>query len=150
MTFKNVDTPCIGICSTVYGDHVCRGCKRFANEIIEWNTYNPSQKSDILARLNMLSTEIAKRYLLVTDAALLQQACKNLNVRYREEFAPLTWAYMLIKMRSDKIDDAKQYGFEILPEFIELTLQQIAGKIDLELFMLSEQFLQTKDNLALD
>ncbi|MEM9624509.1 MAG: DUF1289 domain-containing protein, partial [Pseudomonadota bacterium] len=33
-------TPCVGICSTTYGDLVCRGCKRFAHEIVQWNAYD--------------------------------------------------------------------------------------------------------------
>ena len=28
-------TPCVGICSTTYGDDVCRGCKRFSFEVIK-------------------------------------------------------------------------------------------------------------------
>ncbi|MEO1955257.1 MAG: DUF1289 domain-containing protein, partial [Gammaproteobacteria bacterium] len=39
---RSVKTPCIGVCSTVFGDEVCRGCKRFQNEVIEWNSYNNS------------------------------------------------------------------------------------------------------------
>ena len=26
-------TPCIGVCSTTYGDDICRGCRRFRHEI---------------------------------------------------------------------------------------------------------------------
>ncbi|HBZ99754.1 MAG TPA: DUF1289 domain-containing protein, partial [Pseudomonas sp.] len=28
MSSQRIKTPCIGLCSTVYGDVVCRGCKR--------------------------------------------------------------------------------------------------------------------------
>ncbi len=27
-------TPCVGMCSTTYGDLVCRGCRRFSHEIV--------------------------------------------------------------------------------------------------------------------
>ena len=37
-------TPCVGICSTTYGDDVCRGCKRFIHEVINWNSFNPEEK----------------------------------------------------------------------------------------------------------
>jgi len=36
-------TPCVGLCSTVFGDTVCRGCMRFVHEVIDWNKYNPEQ-----------------------------------------------------------------------------------------------------------
>ncbi len=37
-------TPCAGRCSTVFGDSVCRGCRRFNHEVIQWNTYTPEQR----------------------------------------------------------------------------------------------------------
>ncbi|MCA4075779.1 DUF1289 domain-containing protein, partial [Pseudomonas kurunegalensis] len=36
MSNKSIKTPCVGLCSTVYGDTVCRGCKRFHHEVINW------------------------------------------------------------------------------------------------------------------
>ncbi|WP_317135104.1 DUF1289 domain-containing protein [Piscirickettsia litoralis] len=44
-------TPCVGLCSTVYGDDVCRGCKRFYHEIIDWNQYDINQKQKNLVAL---------------------------------------------------------------------------------------------------
>lgn len=39
VTMKDLRTPCIGICSTTsLGDRVCRGCKRYAAEVIDWNS----------------------------------------------------------------------------------------------------------------
>ena len=40
-------TPCLGICSTTYGDDVCKGCKRFVHEVIGWNKYETSEKESI-------------------------------------------------------------------------------------------------------
>ena len=45
-------TPCAGRCSTVFGDHVCRGCRRFNHEVIQWNTYTPEQQQTIWKRLD--------------------------------------------------------------------------------------------------
>jgi hypothetical protein len=36
MPNQTIKTPCVGLCSTVYGDLVCRGCKRFHHEVINW------------------------------------------------------------------------------------------------------------------
>ncbi|MCF8976542.1 DUF1289 domain-containing protein, partial [Pseudomonas edaphica] len=33
MSNQAIKTPCVGLCSTVYGDLVCRGCKRFHHEV---------------------------------------------------------------------------------------------------------------------
>lgn len=45
-------TPCAGRCSTVFGDAVCRGCRRFNHEVIQWNTYNEAQRLAVWRRLD--------------------------------------------------------------------------------------------------
>jgi predicted Fe-S protein YdhL (DUF1289 family) len=144
MKFKNTDTPCIGVCSTVYGDDVCRGCHRFATEVIEWNTYQTEQKSVILSRLNEISSEISAKYLKVTDKELLQHQCKSLGIRFRLEFHPVTWAYMLIKMRPDRIEAPELYGFKVNSDFAHLNMRQLLELIDTEIFKKSLQVLQSE------
>lgn len=45
-------TPCAGRCSTVFGDQVCRGCRRFNHEVIQWNTYTAEQRLAVWKRLD--------------------------------------------------------------------------------------------------
>ena len=45
-------TPCAGRCSTVFGDLVCRGCRRFNHEVIQWNTYTAEQRLMVWKRLD--------------------------------------------------------------------------------------------------
>ena len=45
-------TPCAGRCSTVFGDLVCRGCRRFNHEVIQWNTYTAEQRLSVWKRLD--------------------------------------------------------------------------------------------------
>jgi uncharacterized protein len=62
-------TPCVGICSTTYGDLVCRGCKRFAHEIVQWNGYEAHQQKLIWSRLQSLRDEVVEHTLSVIDEA---------------------------------------------------------------------------------
>jgi len=72
MTSNHRRTPCVGICSTTYGDLVCRGCKRFAHEIVQWNGYAGEQQRTIWSRLLQLRESVIDRYLtLVNEATLL-------------------------------------------------------------------------------
>jgi hypothetical protein len=64
-------TPCIGICSTTYGDLVCRGCKRFAHEIVGWNGYDGAQRGAVWARLLALRGGATRHFVEVVDAGLL-------------------------------------------------------------------------------
>lgn len=45
-------TPCAGRCSTVFGDSVCRGCRRFNHEVINWNRYTAEEKAAVWQRLD--------------------------------------------------------------------------------------------------
>jgi len=58
MSNKSIKTPCVGLCSTVYGDTVCRGCKRFHHEVINWNGYDDAQKRAVWLRLEQLLVQV--------------------------------------------------------------------------------------------
>ena len=70
----NKRTPCVGICSTTYGDLVCRGCKRFAHEIVQWNGYDAAQQDAVRERLTRLRDEILETLLVCDEPSLLQAA----------------------------------------------------------------------------
>jgi len=57
----------VGICSTTYGDLVCRGCKRFAHEIVQWNGYEKHQQQQIWSRLQSLRDEVVAHTVSVID-----------------------------------------------------------------------------------
>jgi len=46
---------------------VCRGCKRFAHEIVQWNGYDREQQARIWERLGRLRDEVVSQNLQVTD-----------------------------------------------------------------------------------
>ena len=67
-------TPCVGICSTTYGDLVCRGCKRFAHEIVQWNGYDATQQDAVRERLTRVRDEVLDALLICDNHSLLQAA----------------------------------------------------------------------------
>lgn len=73
-------TPCIGICSTTYGDLVCRGCKRFAHEIVAWNGFAEAQRDVVWARLRRLLAESVRAHVHIADWALLRAAAQRAGV----------------------------------------------------------------------
>src|SRR5437868_5427407 len=74
---QNTETPCVGICSTIYGDNVCRGCFRSAQEVVDWNAYQQDQKLLILQRLNQNITEVISSKLHIFDSDLLKSKCQH-------------------------------------------------------------------------
>ena len=79
---KSVKTPCIGVCSTVFGDEVCRGCKRFQHEIIKWNAYDDIQKRSVLNRLELLKVQIMQSKVSITDEGLLRSKLQEYKVKF--------------------------------------------------------------------
>ena len=73
-------TPCIGICSTTYGDLVCRGCKRFAHEVVGWNGFEDSQRALVWQRLGQLLRESVGACVAVEDAARLRTAAASCDL----------------------------------------------------------------------
>jgi predicted Fe-S protein YdhL (DUF1289 family) len=52
---ENVDSPCIGICSTLFDD-VCKGCGRTIIEVSNWVAYSPEEKKQVWARITAEGT----------------------------------------------------------------------------------------------
>src|SRR5690554_3098075 len=77
MNLPTIKTPCVGVCTTALGDDVCRGCKRYSHEVIDWNSYNNEQKLAIETRLVRLLTTIIQNKLFIVDEKKLQWQLDN-------------------------------------------------------------------------
>lgn len=137
-----VPTPCIGVCSTGIGDAVCRGCKRYAHEVIHWNGYSDEQKQAIDRRLDQLLSQIVTAKLRVTDAALLEQCLNAQQIRYSRHRSPPVWVFELLRVGANQIQDSRDFGFVIDPSYRNLTLVMLREQIDREFFLLSEAHYQ--------
>jgi len=138
---KSVKTPCIGICSTVFGDEVCRGCKRFQHEIIEWNTYNDTEKGSVLNRLELLKVQIMQSKISVTDQDLLKSRLLDYKVKFDETNDSLCWVFDLLRSGSQSIEKPSDFGFELKVSSVP-NLSELKKVMEEELFQLSEAHYQ--------
>ncbi|WP_434458475.1 DUF1289 domain-containing protein [Stutzerimonas urumqiensis] len=138
MTTAPLKTPCVGLCSTVYGDVVCRGCKRFHHEVINWNLYSNDEKRAVLRRLGALLAQVMESKVDVFDAGLLRAQLDARQIRYSPEQSPYCWAYGLLAKGARLIRCIEAYGVALLPEFRERTLVELRDVVDREFFLLSE------------
>lgn len=134
----SVKTPCIGVCSTGIGDSVCRGCKRFAHEVIAWNSYSPEQKAVVDRRLGDFLSQCVSNKLRVTDKALLQWQLQVQQIVYATQHDEYCWAYSLIKAGASQVERTEDYGFEVDLAFRSMSLTQLRELIDQEFFILSQ------------
>ena len=138
---KSVKTPCIGICSTVFGDEVCRGCKRFQHEIIEWNTYNDTEKGSVINRLELLKVQIMQSKISVTDQDLLKSKLLDYKVKFDETNDSLCWVFDLLRSGSQSIEKPSDFGFELKVSSVP-NLSELKKVMEEELFQLSEAHYQ--------
>ena len=138
---RSVKTPCIGVCSTVFGDEVCRGCKRFQNEVIDWNSYQDSQKIAVLSRLESLKTQIMESKISIVNKKLLQNQLDTLDIKYVIEDNPFCWVFDLLRQASQSIDSLQDFGV-VLKGGVENNLFELKKVIESELFILSEAHFQ--------
>ena len=82
---KRRPTPCVGICSTTFGDLVCRGCKRFSHEIVDWNSYDDSQKEIIWERLEKIKEQVVGQIVKRKDEKLFQSAIEAQKISEQQE-----------------------------------------------------------------
>lgn len=107
-------TPCIGICSTTYGDMICRGCKRFAHEIVAWNGYTDDQRERVWHRLYALRDEATALYVAVADARTLRDAALQTKVERSTNMSLLTMGYEVLRRRALDLSDLSEIGLGAL------------------------------------
>ena len=138
MLDRPVKTPCIGVCSTGIGDSVCRGCKRFCHEVIDWNSYSEEQKRIIDSRLAGFLSQCVSNKLRVTDRALLQWQLQVQQVRHMAHHDEYCWVFSLLKAGAGQIDNTADFGFEVDLRYRDLPLAELRDNIDQEFLILSQ------------
>ena len=138
---RKVKSPCVGVCSTVFGDQVCRGCKRFHHEVIEWNGYTDIQKETVWNRLESLKVLIMKSKIFIENQVLLQSKLDSLKISYYDKVDPYCWVFDLIKQASQSINDLSEFGLKPLFE-PDVELVELKRLIEEELFTLSDAHYQ--------
>ena len=138
MLDRPVKTPCIGVCSTGIGDLVCRGCKRFVHEVVDWNGYSVQHNRIVDGRLaQFLAQCMANRFEVVNETVLKAQLELQL-IRYDQGHAPLCWVFAILKAGASQITDPSLFGFAVLPWCRDKSLRQLRDEVDEEYFQLSQ------------
>ena len=133
---KKIKTPCIGICSTVFGDEVCRGCKRFVHEVIDWNAYEDEQKSLVLERLKHFTEQVLSGKIKVIDQQRFFQSLKVVGVSTRQSLA--TAVLDFLRKSSRQIDDLSEHGLAPMPEYRVFSAEELKLMIEEEILILSQ------------
>lgn len=105
-----VPTPCAGICSTTFGDTVCRGCRRYLHEVIDWNRYTDDQKKLVWQRLDALPAQILPHYFRIEDPALLAKHLSAYRIPHRPASGPWVQLLALLKSTARQAKNLETFG----------------------------------------
>ena len=120
---KRSSTPCLGICSTTFGDEVCKGCKRFSHEIVSWTKYSLEEREIINDRLEKFKIKILQHRFKVYDSKLLSSRLDEKAINFNHSLDPITWIFDLFRAAGSQEFDLNKYGIESLNHFNPKTIK---------------------------
>jgi len=132
---KRSSTPCLGICSTTFGDEVCKGCKRFSHEIVSWTKYSLEEREIVNDRLEKFKVQILEQRFEIIDKDLFETKLEEKAINFNHSLDPLTWIFDLFRAAGSQSFDIEGFGIKQLSEFDSKTIRD---EINKELLELSE------------
>ncbi|TCM69805.1 hypothetical protein EC844_10264 [Acinetobacter calcoaceticus] len=106
-------TPCVGRCSTVFGDAVCRGCRRFNHEVIQWNSYTLEQRMAVWTRLDAQLDQILVPMLPLAQISVVEQFILSKRVRVLDSASLGRKLYQALKICEKNKNLAEDSGLGI-------------------------------------
>ena len=131
-------TPCIGICSTTFGDDVCKGCKRFSHEITNWGKFSSDERAVVNSGLEQFKATILEEKFTISDSSLFESKMNEFSINFNSSLEPITWIFDLLRASSNKDLNLNDFGVEISPAFLDLSLIELRDLINQEMLQLSE------------
>lgn len=135
MKKNKASTPCLGICSTTYGDNVCKGCKRFVHEVINWNKYSIPEKELVNHRLEEFKLTVLQDRFSITNSDLLASKLRENGINFNDALNPLTWVFDLLRAAGSQSLDLDQFG---ITSHENIALAELKDQIYVEFLELSE------------
>ena len=126
MTQQLIRSPCVGLCSTTYGDLVCRGCRRTSKEITDWPGFDETQKHAIINRLDTQIAHAFQSVFVIDDQDMLKQQLQRLQIHYDINRSSWSWLFVLLVKKHGAITDPSDYGFRVLDNTLLSTLTRNA------------------------
>ncbi|PWB15729.1 MULTISPECIES: DUF1289 domain-containing protein [Acinetobacter] len=122
-------TPCAGRCSTVFGDAVCRGCRRFNHEVIQWNTYSTVQQNAVWIRLDAQLDQILVPMLPFADLRHVEGFVLSKRVRLRPEASKGRKLYHALKICEKNKNFTQESGLGITEQQVKALWQEFERRV---------------------
>ena len=130
-------TPCIGVCSTTYGDDICRGCRRFRHEITSWIEYTDSEKSIINRRLEKFKITVLEEKFAVISVENFKESLLKARIRFNQDLQPICWIFDLFRTLNAENINLEDFGLKVKKDFISVSISQLKEDVNKEFYELS-------------
>lgn len=137
---RSLKTPCIGTCSTIYGDAVCRGCSRFHHEIVHWNRYSTDQQDAVWSRLEQVIVTVLSSKVIIPNIEAFKTRLREERIRYPEKLNPLVWVNALLNQIDRTGLGLEAFGVFLRERFQSYSFTGLYDLIQNEIFELSNAF----------
>lgn len=122
-------TPCVGRCSTVFGDSVCRGCRRFSHEVIDWNRYTLAQRDFIWLRLDQQLDQIILPLVGSYDATQLAAFLASRHVRVATKASQGRRVYEALRICQRQPERCAESGLSVPASQVDRIWQQAEQRL---------------------
>ena len=142
-------TPCIGICSTTFGDDVCKGCRRFSHEIISWPKYSDDERAIVNSRLEQFKIKVLQEKFSIVDPDVFRSKLSQYSIKFNDSLEPITWLFDLLRASGKQELNLEDFGVQVLPQYAHYPLPDLNQLMNTEFSELSEAYFNRFHNLSI-
>lgn len=142
-------TPCIGICSTTFGDDVCKGCRRFSHEIISWPKYSDDERAIVNSRLEQFKIKVLQEKFSIVDPDVFHSKLSEHSIKFNDSMEPITWLFDLLRASGKQELNLEDFGVQVLPQYAHYPLPDLNQLMNTEFSELSEAYFNRFHNLSI-
>lgn len=142
-------TPCIGICSTTFGDDVCKGCRRFSHEIISWPKYSDDERAIVNSRIEQFKIKVLQEKFSIVDPDVFHSKLSEHSIKFNDSMEPITWLFDLLRASGKQELNLEDFGVQVLPQYAHYPLPDLNQLMNTEFSQLSEAYFNRFHNLSI-
>ena len=142
-------TPCIGICSTTFGDDVCKGCRRFSHEIISWPKYSDDERAIVNSRIEQFKIKVLQEKFSIIDPDVFHSKLSEHSIKFNDSMEPITWLFDLLRASGKQELNLEDFGVQVLPQYAHYPLPDLNQLMNTEFSELSETYFNRFHNLSI-
>jgi len=135
-------SPCIGFCSTTYGDDICRGCYREVKEVLQWRELALENKADYYEQVAYYAESFLKDKVTIIDPNLFEDLCKRYKIYSIEGISPY---YFLLRLFQKGILSHLDQE-TCLMKNVSLSWSDLYRFVDRDIFKAREHNFQQREN----